>query len=101
VQRTLGFNPIRSEEGRFRCFWSLDSGWGQIDIGPGRVDVRVLYGDLELQTLRLPFLSGDDVLSVTVDERPVAFSFDEGALTLKRVAEIKEDGILRVNSVPR
>ena len=101
VRRMVGFNPIRTDVGRFRCFWSLDSGWGQIDIGPGRVDLRVLYGALEIQTLRLPFLSQDDLLSVTVDERPVPFSFAEGSLVLESGVEIKEEGILRVNSVQR
>ena len=32
VQGMLGFDPVRSPQGKFRCFWSLDSGWGDVNI---------------------------------------------------------------------
>ncbi len=80
VQRTLSFEPVQAEDGRFRCFWSLDSGWGEFEMGPGMAEVRVLYGDLELNSLRLPFLAGQSVREVRVDERPVKFQQEDGVI---------------------
>ena len=69
-------------------------------MGPGRAEVRVLYGALELHSLRLPFLNADAIQSVTVDDDPLDYTFEDGTLTLDSVAEIRAESILRVNSIP-
>ena len=96
VRRMVAFNPIRMDSGSFRCFWSLDSGWGQVEIGPDHVDLHVLYGSLELQSLRLPFLADDDIASVTLGTREVAFSFSDGVLQLESAVTIVEHDAVRV-----
>ncbi len=100
VHNTIGFNPVRTEDGRFRCFWSLESGWGQLGIGPGRAEIRVLYGTLDLQAVRLPFLADAEILSVSVDGREAEYTLEDGEIRLVQVAELNTDGILRINSVP-
>ncbi|MDI9547498.1 MAG: GH116 family glycosyl-hydrolase [Chloroflexota bacterium] len=97
VQRTLSFEPVQAEDGRFRCFWSLDSGWGEFEMGPGMAEVRVLYGDLELNSLRLPFLAGQSVREVRVDERPVKFQQEDGVIRFVDGASIRQDSILAIN----
>lgn len=50
----VGFAPIRTDDGCFRCFWSLASGWGEFEMTPAGCELRVLSGSLRLDSLRLP-----------------------------------------------
>ena len=34
VEGWIGFDPMQSSDGRFRCFWSLGTAWGEIEIEP-------------------------------------------------------------------
>ena len=74
VQQMIGFNPVRTDAGHFRCFWSLDSGWGEFELTPAAAEIRVLYGHLELATVRLPFLEGQNVRSAQLDGKDIAFT---------------------------
>ena len=97
TKRALGFNPVRLREGRFRCFWSLDSGWGEFEMGPGTAEVRVLYGSLELDSLHLPFLAGQTVREVRVDDRNLKFTQEDDLVRFTGSASIGQDSILAVN----
>ena len=68
----LGFDPVRMDGGRFRCFWSVGAAWGEVRIAPKRVELRVLGGTLELRALELPFVGGK-VASVKQGKRSRAF----------------------------
>ena len=50
-QGMIGFHPAVWTGGQFRCFWSLETGWGEVVFTPGRVSLKVLYGYLDLTTL--------------------------------------------------
>lgn len=78
----IGFNPVRTREGNFRCFWALDSGWGKVIITPSAVEVRVLQGHLDVQTLRLPFLVGKRVTGVAIGAKQVEYTHDAGLIML-------------------
>jgi non-lysosomal glucosylceramidase len=65
VHGMIGFDPLIPEDGTFRCFWSLDSGWGTFTVTPEQVRMDVLYGTLNLERLALPFLPLQDILRVT------------------------------------
>ena len=81
-----GFDPVRLTDGRFRCFWSLDSAWGVFSLSPGRVTVEVKAGSLAIKTLELPFLRGGRVRSVSLGGRKLAFEQCEERLELRRRA---------------
>ncbi|HXF62456.1 MAG TPA: GH116 family glycosyl-hydrolase [Caldilineaceae bacterium] len=74
VHHRIGFHPQRMHDGHFRCFWSLDPGWGEFVLTPDLAELRVLYGALPVQTLALPFLGERAVGQVLVDGTPVAFT---------------------------
>lgn len=82
VRKEIGFRPVRMIDGRFRCFWSLDSGWGEFELTPERAELRVLYGSLSLNALTLPLTEGQAVTSVRVDDAPVSFITTAGKLLL-------------------
>lgn len=52
----VGFQPVRVPKGGFRCFWSLDSGWGNVSLAKGRAELQLAAGRLSLQRLTLPFV---------------------------------------------
>ncbi len=54
VEGMVGFRPLDPECESFRCFWSLASGWGLVEIEPERFTLRVLHGSLQLTRLHLP-----------------------------------------------
>jgi non-lysosomal glucosylceramidase len=50
----------------FRCFWSLDSGWGVFVLSPSQAEVEVIQGSLTLNALKLPFLGSGRIAGVSV-----------------------------------
>jgi hypothetical protein len=74
TQGKVGFNPLQWQDGRFRCFWSLESGWGEFMAGPGYTEVRVLYGGLDLQVMRLPYVAERTIRRVMLADQPVDYS---------------------------
>lgn len=84
VRGHMGFRPVRMDEGRFRCFWSLDSGWGEIEITPGGAELRVLYGRLDLRSLALA--GAQAVASVTLGAEELIFG--QAGNTIRLDAEV-------------
>ena len=99
----IGFDPrpegTHISSGNFRSFWSLDSGWGEVEITPNRVELRLLGGHLDLQTLRLPFLSGRTLSEASIGAQQQAFSWADGAVHLAKVTRIEPDRHLRLMMV--
>jgi uncharacterized protein (DUF608 family) len=96
VNRRIGFDPLRAGDGHFRCFWSLDSGWGEFVLNPDAAEVRLLYGRLELQTLTLPFLGSRGVSSVSLAGLPLAFTRDGDHVRLETPAHLAAGETLTV-----
>ena len=80
------FNPLRAEDGYFRCFWSLDSGWGEFVLTPDLVEVTVHYGTLPLRRLRLPILADCKIGKVSLEGSDVEFSHSAGEIVLAEEA---------------
>jgi non-lysosomal glucosylceramidase len=85
----IGFNPVAAKGGRFRCFWSLDSGWGIFEMKRERVALKVLHGSLEVKGLELPFLRGRKVAGVRVGAKKVAAAQRGRTLELARRVRVK------------
>ena len=96
VNGSIGFHPIQPQNGEFRCFWSLDSGWGQFQMAPGQCSLEVLYGALPLQCLQLPFLAETPVGRLTLDGEPVAFDQMDGTISLEPNTAIEAGQALQV-----
>jgi uncharacterized protein (DUF608 family) len=72
VAGRVGFQPIRSEKGKFQAFWSLAPAWGEVRIEKKRAELRVLRGALPLHELELPLGKGK-VKSVKLGGEEVAY----------------------------
>jgi uncharacterized protein (DUF608 family) len=88
VHRRIGFDPLRAEDGHFRCFWSLEPGWGEFVLNPDELALRVLYGHLDVQELTLPFLGRREVGSISLAGTPLAFRRTLDGVQLEHAAEI-------------
>ncbi len=92
----VGFAPVRIPRTGFRCFWSLDSGWGEVVFADGRVTLRVLGGSLTVNALDLPFARRLKGLAVRVDGQPVAASRKGARISLTSAALVAAGGELVV-----
>ncbi|MCL4859466.1 MAG: hypothetical protein KJZ93_08665 [Caldilineaceae bacterium] len=96
VHHRIGFHPVRMDDGRFRSFWSLDSGWGEVEITGDAVEIRLLGGHLAVQTLRFPAVAGGKVQTVTVAGAPQAFTQAGAEIRLATVTTIEQGQTLRM-----
>jgi non-lysosomal glucosylceramidase len=98
VEGMIGFNPIQygTSGKRFKSFWSLDSAWGLFEVHKDKAELKVLYGNLELKILRLPFLKGKDVKAISFKDLEVSFENIDGDMVLKTPIRIEEDSSLIV-----
>lgn len=83
VHHSIGFQPVRLQDGYFRCFWSLDSGWGEFELTPEHASLRLLYGHLIVRTLRVPLISGQIISSVQIGDRTLPFTQTNGGIQLR------------------
>ncbi len=81
---TIGFNPI--VQGNFKCFWSLNSGWGVFERDDETVNLKVLYGELEIARIKLPFMNPK---SVIIDDEKVYFMLENGEIIFDKPVSLK------------
>jgi hypothetical protein len=80
TRRMIGFDPIQLQDGRFRCFWSLRSAWGEVEMAPGRAELCVLYGALPVRLLDLPRMAKSRVETVAIGGTPLEFAQEGGEI---------------------
>lgn len=95
AERTIGFNPIESD-GNFNFFWSVGSAWGTIERQANHIELKVLYGSLTLQTLKLPFIANNESLSVELDNLAVPHSMADGIFTFPLAVTIDREQTLNL-----
>ena len=64
----IGFSPI--EKGKFRCFWSLGTGWGSFIREDGCSKILVQSGYLKLNRIRLGGCG--TAQAIFVDGKPIS-----------------------------
>lgn len=74
----IGFSPLYSGDEPFRCLWSVDSAWGSVSITQEKTVIQIEEGQLAVQRLELPYLSG--AVCVTVDGKAVQTAFKNGGI---------------------
>jgi uncharacterized protein (DUF608 family) len=98
---TIGFDPIRMDHGKFRCFWSLGEGWGVVDIQPARITLDVLHGRLRLRGLRLPFLTAGDISRVSLAGTARPWRWEDQVIVFGSPVDIDDSRRLVIDRVPR
>ncbi len=88
----IGFKPIECAED-YRFFWSLDSGWGEIVADKNSVELKVLYGELAVNSYILN--NEKEVVSVTVDGKDVSFTRDGVNINLNNKTSVKQSMLIK------
>ena len=86
----IGFAPV--VPGDFRCFWSLDTGFGTVELSEGEAVLRILYGSLPVRRLRLPVRAA----AVEAAGRPIGFTRQDQDLLLEQAVTLRAGEALRV-----
>jgi len=77
-KKHIGFDP-RVNQGSFRSFFSVGTGWGVFTQTESCASIRLEEGTLQLESIGLPF--ANQVTAVCVDGQPQSFTFKDGMLT--------------------
>jgi len=96
VTNRIGFNPPRITDGKFKCFWSLGTGWGAFEIQPDSVTIYVKYGSLKIRTLNLPFLSSRRIKEISVGEDRIKFERHNREIKFEKPILIEREQKLKV-----
>ena len=90
VKGMVGFDPIFMGKDEFKCFWSLDSGYGTFEATPGNVALKILNGKLEIKKIKLPFIKDKQIKSISLGDKPVDFVFRDGSVAMHSPIEIDQ-----------
>jgi non-lysosomal glucosylceramidase len=97
----IGFRPVRTANGRFRCFWSLGTAWGEIVLRPAAARLRVLGGTLALKSLGLDLAGTRHPLAVTLGKVRVACRREARSIVFEETITVAPDTPLRIDARPR
>lgn len=86
---TIGFNPVQFVKGRFRCFWSLESAWGEFSINTKGAQLRVIQGELKLNQLVLGPAQKSRPVAVSLREQPLTFTKEKAVILFGSSITIK------------
>ncbi|NLC67829.1 MAG: hypothetical protein GX754_03370 [Clostridiaceae bacterium] len=89
VKGMIGFNPIKNAEPGFCTFWSLDPGWGTFEVKNGQVKLAVLYGSLEINSLKLPFLCDRSISTVACQDKKMNCTYKEGTIRFENPVSLE------------
>lgn len=92
----IGFNPPRAGGSPFQVFWSLAPAWGTYRQAADAVELRVLYGELELREVALPFLADGEATAVTCAGEAAPFRQEGGVLFLSRPVKLRRGDLLAI-----
>jgi uncharacterized protein (DUF608 family) len=92
----LGFQPVQKPGGRFKCFWSVGSGWGEVDLQADRASLRVLQGALTLRSLGLKFQKAGGAIDITLGRRRIPARVERGVVYFDSPVTLAEGAELRV-----
>jgi hypothetical protein len=78
----IGFRPLYYDpNGEFRSVWSLDSGWGQVEVHKNCMTITLHSGELSVREMFIPVSM--HVKNVLADGQDVEFVAEKGLLKLK------------------
>jgi uncharacterized protein (DUF608 family) len=87
VDKEIGFNPIEIKEKHdreLRYFWCIGTGWGIVEIKHEKVVIKVLFGDLTVNKLKLPFLKKAKPKKVLLNEATLDFRYIKDTIRFEK-----------------
>lgn len=98
VEGVIGFHPlIKKKNGEFKCFWSLDPGWGIVKFSRETIELHLLFGNLKLKKINLPSIHKREIQNVYLDESAVTFEKTDSEIHFSEPVMINEGQILKIS----
>jgi hypothetical protein len=92
----IGFRPAQMPGGRFKCFWSVGTGWGDVELQKKGASLRVLQGTLTLKSLAMNFGKAAADVSVSLGRRRVASRQEAGVIHFIQPVTLVAGAVLAV-----
>lgn len=96
TKQAIGFHPVATTTKRFRCFWSLGTAWGEVDLTPGKAVLRVLYGSLTLKRLALDLAKDSNSVKATLNRQRLPCRVVQGVINFDQKVVIPAGTALHV-----
>ena len=94
VNKHIGFNP-KVKGTHFKCFWSLESGWGNVEIDECMVNLTIREGSLVLKTFSSDWVGM--ATQVNSDNCDIEFRQEGCLILLKETLTIKKSSSLIIS----
>lgn len=90
-RRHLTFNPLHAGD-EVQFFWSVDSAWGEIRFRETGIELEVISGKLQLESISLP--ETEKIVDVIISGKPQNYEIQNGEIRFARQLEITEGNVL-------
>lgn len=97
-QGHIGFSPVINRD-KFRCFWSLDSGWGEFIHENNTIQLSVKKGYLKLRSFYSELLREKTKISVEQDKKDIRLTLDTGKVRFEDEVCIAPDKNLYIHYI--
>jgi non-lysosomal glucosylceramidase len=87
VQGHIGFNPAINSD-PFRCFWSLNLGWGFFSHEDGQIALHVQKGQLTIKSFSSALLDGKKILAIRSAENQLSFHREANRVIFDRMIQL-------------
>ncbi len=97
VEGKIGFNPKINRE-QFRCFWSLNKGWGEVYADSNNITFSVLYGEIQLNVFTSDLLAQRIITGITLAEVSIPYEISEQILRFKKPITVQAGDTLIIST---
>ena len=91
----IGFDPKQDLQSH-QYFWSINEGWGIVEINDNNINLSVLHGSLVLREYHSKLIAERGVQGATLDDRGITFTVCSNAVLFDKMIDIQAGKKLRM-----
>ena len=91
----IGFDPKQDLQSH-QYFWSINEGWGIVEINDNNINLSVLHGSLVLREYHSKLIAERGVQGATLDDRGITFAVCSNAVLFDKMIDIQAGKKLRM-----
>ena len=91
----IGFDPKQDLQSH-QYFWSINEGWGIVEINDNNINLSVLHGSLVLREYHSKLIAERGVQGATLDDRGITFAVCSNAVLFDNMIDIQAGKKLRL-----
>lgn len=93
----IGFNPVNySKNEKYTFFWSLDSGWGSVEIDDNETRLNVAYGNLKLSRMELPYLINKPEVKILLRALKCSARIGDGHIIFDELLDLDTNDTIKI-----